>query len=189
MYFLFFIFFMELLFSELPKCTGTITGLIGRALFTVSDDEKNIRSEIEDLKQLQSGLSVTDDFAKYAKLQRSKDKLMNQLKAKANERKGQFTYLRMIVSAAIYFVHAVIIISLMFNMNATPLLTFPEAWFSPLNKMLAFPTGISGALGLGCWVGVSNSVISRVKGYTQLSKIPLVFKPANTALIREPELD
>ena len=55
---------------------------IGRALFTVSDDEKNIRSEIEDLKQLQSGLSVTDDFAKYAKLQRSKDKLMNQLKAK-----------------------------------------------------------------------------------------------------------
>jgi len=95
----------------------------------------------------------------------------------------------MVVSSAFYFIHAVIVISLLVTMSSTPLLTFPAAWFSPLNKMLAFPTGIPGAVGLGSWVGISNSVISRLKSYSQLSKVSLGFKSTNTALIREPELD
>ena len=41
-----------------------------------------MRSEITDLKEKQSGLNVTDDFAKYAKIQRQVDKLLNQVRAK-----------------------------------------------------------------------------------------------------------
>ena len=36
----------------------------------------NLRAEIKDLKEEQSNLSITDDFARYARLQRKVDKLM-----------------------------------------------------------------------------------------------------------------
>ncbi|XP_005109682.1 guided entry of tail-anchored proteins factor 1 [Aplysia californica] len=163
MYLMVFIFLLEVFFALVPKYVGEISAMIGKTLFKITDNEMSVRSEIADLKEEQSGLSVTDDFAKYARLQRRIDKLLSQVKEKGGERKSRVTYLRMVVTVAIYVVHALIMLGLMVSLRSQPLLTFPPSWVSPLTKLVAFPTGIPGALGLGCWLLVSNSVIYRGK--------------------------
>lgn len=44
----------------------------------------NTRAEIKELKDKQAGISVTDDFASYARIQRKVDKLLLVLKEKGN---------------------------------------------------------------------------------------------------------
>lgn len=43
-----------------------------------------------------------------------------------------------------------------------PVVLLPVEWFYPLNTILAFPTGIPGAVGLPCWIVTSNKIISTV---------------------------
>lgn len=43
-----------------------------------------------------------------------------------------------------------------------PVVLLPVQWFYPLNRILAFPTGIPGAVGLPCWIVTSNKIISTV---------------------------
>lgn len=188
MYLMISIFIMELLFNILPTYSGKITAFIGSILFKVSDDEKKMRAEITDLKEKQAVLSVTDDFAKYAKLQRQVDKLLNQVRAKGLERKSYTTYLGMIFSVFTYVVHAMIVLSLMIAMRSEPLLTFPQSYFSPLSAIVGFPSGVSGAVGLGFWFAICNSVISRLKTYSSLRHQTVPVK-VNIGDLREPDLD
>uniref|UniRef100_A0A2C9M5J6 Guided entry of tail-anchored proteins factor 1 n=1 Tax=Biomphalaria glabrata TaxID=6526 RepID=A0A2C9M5J6_BIOGL len=120
------IFFLEIAFSFLPNLSGFITSLISRLVIKIADEELNIRSEIKDLKEQQSSISATENFAQYARLQRKIDKLVNTVKERDKERRTFIVYLRMKVTAAIYIVHV-------------------------------------RAVGLGCWVLVSNAVIHRAK--------------------------
>lgn len=47
---------------------------ISKYVYRVTDSEMNIRVEIKDLKSEQETISMTEEFAKYAKLQRKVDK-------------------------------------------------------------------------------------------------------------------
>lgn len=47
---------------------------ISKYVYRVTDSEMNIRAEIKDLKSEQETISMTEEFAKYAKLQRKIDK-------------------------------------------------------------------------------------------------------------------
>ncbi|RUS69935.1 hypothetical protein EGW08_022307 [Elysia chlorotica] len=158
------IFMLEFAFSLLPKFVGELTTMIAKLVFTAQNEELNMRAEIKDLKDEQSNLSITDDFARYARLQRKVDKLMAVVKEKGNERKQKLSYLRMAVTVGIYVMHAVVFLLLMFLLRSEPLSYLPPEWLFPLGNFVAFPTGAEGAVGLGCWVIVSNSVIHRVRG-------------------------
>ncbi|CAL1540296.1 unnamed protein product [Lymnaea stagnalis] len=160
------VFLLEVIFSFLPGYVGNLTALISKYVLKISDEEMNTRAEIKDLKEQQSGLSATDNFAQYARLQRKIDKLLSVIKEKGNSRKQSITYVRIGVSAGIYILHAVIMLSFMFLLRREPLLLVNASWFSPVGKIISFPTGIPGAVGLGCWVLVSNSVVQRVKKLT-----------------------
>lgn len=46
---------------------------ISKYVYRVTDSEMNIRAEIKDLKSEQETISMTEEFAKYAKLQRKID--------------------------------------------------------------------------------------------------------------------
>lgn len=47
---------------------------ISKYVYRVTDSEMNIRADIKDLKSEQETISMTEEFAKYAKLQRKIDK-------------------------------------------------------------------------------------------------------------------
>lgn len=163
MFLLILIFMLELAFAVLPKFVGELTTMIAKVTLTVTNEELNLRAEIKDLKEEQSSLSVTDDFARYARLQRQVDKLMAVGKEKGNDRKQKMSYLRIGVTVGIYIAHALVLLALVYLLSGEPLTYLPSGWLFPLSRFVAFPTGISGGVGLGCWVIVSNSVIHRVR--------------------------
>ena len=53
---------------------------IGRHIFSLSDEELDLRAKVRDMKDAQSHISMMDEFARYMKLQRQIDKLMSQIK-------------------------------------------------------------------------------------------------------------
>ncbi|KAH9503652.1 hypothetical protein Btru_067066 [Bulinus truncatus] len=143
---------------------------ISRFIVKVSDEELNTKAEVKDLKEQQSNLSVTDNFAQYARLQRKIDKLISAVKEKDKERKQYISYLRIGVTTGIYILHGIIMLSLMIILRSEPLLMVEASWLSPFTRIVAFPTGIPGAVGLGCWVLVSNTVIHRAKALVESFK-------------------
>ncbi|XP_059170376.1 guided entry of tail-anchored proteins factor 1-like [Physella acuta] len=163
MYLMFFVFLLELIFAFMPLFVGEITKLLSRLIYSVTNEEMNTRAEIKDLKDKQAGISVTDDFASYARIQRKVDKLLLVIKEKGNERKQQITYLRMGITIGIYCLHVIILLTFMIFLRNEPLMLVESSWFAPFGKIVAFPTGIPGSVGLGCWMLVSNTVISRFR--------------------------
>lgn len=57
---------------------------MSKKIYSVSDAELNTRSQIQDLKAEQGGVSMVDEFAKHAKLQRKIDKLLVEVKEQSN---------------------------------------------------------------------------------------------------------
>ena len=53
---------------------------VGRHIFSLSDEELDLRAKVRDMKDEQSHISMMDEFARYMKLQRQIDKLMAQVK-------------------------------------------------------------------------------------------------------------
>ena len=53
---------------------------LGSYFIHLTDDERNLRQQVQDLKLEQSSVSMSDEFAKYMKLQRKIDRLVDQIK-------------------------------------------------------------------------------------------------------------
>ena len=52
----------------------------GSYFIHLTDEERNLRQQVQDLKLEQSSVSMSDEFAKYMKLQRKIDRLVDQVK-------------------------------------------------------------------------------------------------------------
>ena len=53
---------------------------LGSYFIHLTDEEMNLRQQVKDLKLEQSSVSMSDEFAKYMKLQRKIDRLVDQVK-------------------------------------------------------------------------------------------------------------
>ena len=53
---------------------------LGSYFIQLTDEERNLRQQVQDLKLEQSSVSMSDEFAKYMKLQRKIDRLVEQVK-------------------------------------------------------------------------------------------------------------
>ncbi|XP_033740723.1 tail-anchored protein insertion receptor WRB-like [Pecten maximus] len=165
MIFLIVVFLLVLLFSVLPSYSGDITKRLSKFLLHVSDEELNLRSQVRELKAEQDSISMTDEFARYAKIQRRIDKLMTQVKESNSTRMQKSSLLSMLVRIVIYVTQALTMITLVFRYRNEPLLMFPSEWFYPLQKFVALPTGIPGALGIACWIMVCTATVYRIKQF------------------------
>ncbi|XP_069134259.1 guided entry of tail-anchored proteins factor 1-like isoform X2 [Argopecten irradians] len=136
------IFILVLLFTMLPSYSGEITKRLSKFFLHVSDEELNLRSQVKELKTEQDTISMTDEFAKYAKIQRRIDKLMSQVKESNSTRMQKSSMLSLFVRIGIYVTQAITMLTLVFQYRNEPLLMFPSEWFYPLQKFVALPTGI-----------------------------------------------
>ncbi|XP_021359233.1 tail-anchored protein insertion receptor WRB-like [Mizuhopecten yessoensis] len=165
MIFLIFIFLLVLLFSMLPTYSGDITKRLSRFFLHVSNEELNLRSQVRELKAEQDIISMTDEFARYAKIQRRIDKIMAQVKESNSARMQKSSLLSLLVRIGIYVIQAFTMLALVFRYRNEPLLMFPSEWFYPLEKFVALPTGIPGGLGIACWIMVCTATVYRIKQF------------------------
>ncbi|XP_046573650.1 guided entry of tail-anchored proteins factor 1-like [Haliotis rubra] len=157
------IFLFVVLFSILPKYSHLVAGLIGKKVFRLSNEELDLRSQVRDLKSDQESVNMADEFARYMKIQRKIDKIMGQLKQLGSSRSQRLTMLKVGIKMAIHVVHALTMLSLVLTYRNEPLLELPSSYFFPFSRIVAFPTGIPGGVGIACWVLVCSTVVFRAR--------------------------
>ncbi|XP_061176688.1 guided entry of tail-anchored proteins factor 1-like [Saccostrea echinata] len=170
MYLMIFIFIAVILFQFLPKYSQKISVLISKIVYKVTDGEINIRSEIKDLKVEQDTISMTEEFAKYAKIQRKIDKHTAEIKRLATARNNKIAVINIGVKVGIYVVQALTMLVIILTNRSEPLLMFPESWFYPFHKIVSFPTGVPGGLGVTCWIIACSTAVNKFTSLWSLEK-------------------
>ncbi|CAH1799246.1 unnamed protein product [Owenia fusiformis] len=160
---LFVAFSLVLLFSFIPIIVPPITKLIVLAIKKVDEDEIKTRQELKNLKEELGTFSAMDEFARHAKIQRKINKLMEEVQKHTKTRSDVFVAVKMLVSGVLKAIQIIISLSLIITYRADPVIMLPLDWVTPwpLWKILAFPTGIEGAVGLTFWLIVCRSVVSQ----------------------------
>ncbi|XP_062341258.1 guided entry of tail-anchored proteins factor 1-like isoform X1 [Osmerus eperlanus] len=140
----------------------SISSHLSRVFQKNAEQEVEMRAKIQDMKKELSSISMMDDFARYARLERKINKMTDQLTTFVKSRTAQQAKTKGVVNVLYYLLQAVLMISLIWHYCADPVTVLPSKWISPLERMVAFPSGVAGGVGVTCWLVVCNKVVAIV---------------------------
>ncbi|CAL1571941.1 unnamed protein product [Knipowitschia caucasica] len=150
------VFVCNLMKALLPS----ISSILSKMLQKDADQESEMRAEIQNLKREQFSISMMDEFARYARLERKINKLTDQLKTHVKSRTGHQAKMKWFVNIVFYIVQGALMISLIWKYYSDPVTVVPSRWIAPVERLVAFPTGVAGGVGITCWLVVCNKVVS-----------------------------
>ncbi|KAB0401199.1 hypothetical protein E2I00_018546, partial [Balaenoptera physalus] len=104
---------------------------------------KNMRAEIQGMKQELSTVNMMDEFARYARLERKINKMTDKLKTHVKARTAQLAKIKWVISVAFYILQAALMVTLIWTYYAVPVAVVPSRWITPLDRLVAFPTGVA----------------------------------------------
>uniref|UniRef100_A0A8C5M2C3 Guided entry of tail-anchored proteins factor 1 n=1 Tax=Leptobrachium leishanense TaxID=445787 RepID=A0A8C5M2C3_9ANUR len=138
----------------------SFSSILSRFLQKDAEQEYQMRCEIQSMRQELSSISMMDEFARYARLERKINKMTDKLKTHVKARSAQQAKVKWVVSIAFYVLQAALMISLIWKYYSEPVTVLPSKWIAPLERLVAFPTGIAGGVGVTCWLVVCNKVVA-----------------------------
>ncbi|XP_066455051.1 guided entry of tail-anchored proteins factor 1 [Eleutherodactylus coqui] len=150
------VFLCNLLKLQLPA----LSAIVSRLLQKDAEQEQQKRADIQRMRQELSTISMMDEFARYARLERKINKMTDKLKTHVKARTAQLAKIKWVVSIVFYVLQAALMISLIWKYYSEPVTTLPSKWIAPLERLVAFPTGIADAVGITCWLVVCNKVVA-----------------------------
>uniref|UniRef100_UPI00358FFCB5 guided entry of tail-anchored proteins factor 1 n=1 Tax=Myxine glutinosa TaxID=7769 RepID=UPI00358FFCB5 len=136
--------------------------LVARLVQSASQREEVLRSQLRDMRKELLGISIMDEFARYARLERRVNQASQKLRTALQARTTQLTSIKWIVTISFYILQAVVMIILIWLYYSDPVAILPAKWLSPLEKLVAFPTGVPGGVGITCWLIVCNKITNLV---------------------------
>ncbi|XP_066555720.1 guided entry of tail-anchored proteins factor 1 [Amia ocellicauda] len=140
----------------------TVSSLLSKVLQKDAEQETQMRMEIQDMKQELATISMMDEFARYARLERKINKMTDKLKTHVKSRTAQLAKIKWVVNIVFYILQAALMISLIWKYYADPVTVLPSKWIAPLERLVAFPSGVAGGVGITCWLVVCNKVVAIV---------------------------
>ncbi|KAK9402102.1 tail-anchored protein insertion receptor WRB [Crotalus adamanteus] len=150
------VFLCNLLKILLPSCSS----IISRLLQKDAEQESEMRSDIQSMKQELSTISMMDEFARYARLERKINKMTDKLKTHVKTRTAQLAKIKWVINIVFYILQGALMISLIWKYYSEPVTVLPSKWLAPLERLVAFPTGVAGGVGITCWLVVCNKVVA-----------------------------
>lgn len=160
---------------------------VSTRFFRLTTKEAVTLQEAVQIRKEMSSMSMVDEFAKYAKLQRRLNQLTMDLEATGNfwkHFKRISIYFQVITDSILFLgdarksvqtkiyrwtvgvlsvTIAVIYLSFLGYVGAsTPVFIVPKFWFFPIQSILAYPSGIEGAISIPMWTLLTRNVISLV---------------------------
>ncbi|XP_018408194.1 PREDICTED: tail-anchored protein insertion receptor WRB [Nanorana parkeri] len=138
----------------------TFSSILSRLLQKDAEQESQMRSDIQSMRQELSSINMMDEFARYARLERQINKMTDKLKTHVKTRTGQLAKVKWVVSIVFYVLQAALMICLIWKYYSEPVILLPSKWIAPLERLVAFPTGIAGGVGITCWLVVCNKVVA-----------------------------
>lgn len=138
----------------------TISSFLSKMVQKDAEQESEMRAEIQEMKKEQSSISMMDEFARYARLERKINKTTDKLKTHVKSRTAQQAKMKWVVSIVFYILQAALMISLIWKYYSDPVTVVPSKWIAPVERLVAFPTGVAGGVGITCWLVVCNKVVT-----------------------------
>nr|XP_021155207.1 tail-anchored protein insertion receptor WRB isoform X1 [Columba livia] len=124
-------------------CDCHINSHISRLLQKDAEQESEMRAEIQNMKQELSTISMMDEFARYARLERKINKMTDKLKTHVKARTAQLAKIKWVINIVFYILQAALMISLIWKYYSEPVTVLPSKWLAPLERLVAFPTGVA----------------------------------------------
>nr|XP_029134966.1 tail-anchored protein insertion receptor WRB [Labrus bergylta] len=150
------VFLCNLMKTLLPSISSFLTKMMQKD----AEQESGMRIEIQEMKKEQSSISMMDEFARYARLERKLNKMTDKLKTHVKSRTAQQAKMKWIVNIVFYILQAALMISLIWKYYTDPVTVVPSRWIAPVERLVAFPTGVAGGVGITCWLVVCNKVVT-----------------------------
>ncbi|XP_049433306.1 guided entry of tail-anchored proteins factor 1 isoform X2 [Epinephelus fuscoguttatus] len=150
------VFLCNLMKTLLP----TISSFLSKMVQKDAEQESEMRAEIQEMKKEQASISMMDEFARYARLERKINKMTDKLKTHVKSRTAQQAKMKWVVNIVFYILQAALMISLIWKYYSDPVTVVPSKWIAPVERLVAFPTGVAGGVGITCWLVVCNKVVT-----------------------------
>lgn len=122
--------------------------------------DTDLKNCLISLRQEMSGLSMMDEFSKYAKLQRKCSNLEQTLKKNARERLSARLKLQAIASISFRLLNGILLAVLLCFHRSEAVVTLPEGALWPLRGMLSWPSANGESVSLVVWLLVTRSVVA-----------------------------
>ncbi|CAG2164982.1 unnamed protein product, partial [Oppiella nova] len=101
--------------------------------------EESLRRQIRDLKTELSDISMSDEFAKYAKIQRKLNKAKDQLKSQSDAQTIFRIKAKVFLYIILYAISSMVTMYLLWNYRYEVLFRLPDHLFYPFGLLLSFP--------------------------------------------------
>ncbi|XP_065212485.1 guided entry of tail-anchored proteins factor 1-like [Planococcus citri] len=136
--------------------------------------ENDLEREISDIKAKMDAISMVDEFAKYAKLQRKLNRLQEDLKVESKESKELFNSMKYITQFAVdLFFNGICFYIIYSNLN-TPLLYINPQWLTPFNGVVGWPSNKAGDMGILFWYIVVKNVMKKIRSQVSFEQDSLL---------------
>ncbi|XP_011874490.1 PREDICTED: tail-anchored protein insertion receptor WRB-like [Vollenhovia emeryi] len=136
---------------------------ISSRVFAQKRYDVELRKELSNLKQDMAGISMVDEFAKYAKLQRRYNHVESVLKENANQRLNWRLKLQMSLIYIFHMLNGMLIMWLLHMYKNEPVVILPEDILWPVQNLLSWPCQHENAISLLAWLVITNCGISACK--------------------------
>ena len=115
-------------------------------------------SELRELKEEQSHISMQHEFAKYSKLQRKINAVTDKLNKVKQTNNSNFTKLLWKTRIILYISYGVIMFLIVYSYKQEPVTILPATWFPFVNTLLKLPTAVEGGIGIPVWIVLCRQV-------------------------------
>ncbi|XP_032680731.1 tail-anchored protein insertion receptor WRB-like [Odontomachus brunneus] len=116
--------------------------------------------EISNLKREMAGISMVNEFAKYARLQRKYNNLESILKNNIKQRQNRRLTLQLSLTYAFYVINGILAIYLMYRYNNVLVIDLPKDTLWPIQDVLSWPAQHGNGISLMNWAIITKSGIS-----------------------------
>lgn len=125
--------------------------------------DNKLRKELSNLKENMAELSMVDEFAKYAKLQRQYNRVESILKENMNQQLNRRMKLQMLLIYSFRALNGMLILWLLYMYKSEPVIVLSEDVLWPIQNFLSWPCQHANAISLLAWLVITRLGISACK--------------------------
>ncbi|CAL1678331.1 unnamed protein product [Lasius platythorax] len=119
-----------------------------------------LRNELSNLKEKMAKLSIMNEFAKYAKLQRRNNQLENILKENMSQRLSWRLKLQILLTYSFRILNGILILLLWYMYKKEPVIILSEGALWPIQDFLSWPCQHENAISLLAWIMIVRLGVS-----------------------------
>ncbi|XP_058805131.1 guided entry of tail-anchored proteins factor 1 [Phymastichus coffea] len=126
-----------------------------------SNYDKTIHKELIALKKEMNNISMVDEFARYAKLQRKYKKLKDEAEVKINARYVARIKLKMMLTYSLRIAAGISTSILLLLYRNEPVIVFSKGYLWPFESVFSFPANVDSCISLPVWILMVRLSITR----------------------------